>query len=209
MQLDRITRPAFSAMLSRLLLGYQKYVPDDDLEPMTNVYLGVVERFPERIVDQAVGSLIENPTRYFPRAGDLAAKCREIEGEAIRRAGPVESSDIGDRCPQCRAAFVFAGYELGSGAVVGRRRCRCLAPGRGWDTPAARAWRDAGPYDPTTAKEQLRRVLRPGKPTKHMETVAAVVGERGDAWEPTDTEWQRMVDEKRERFREASRQGGE
>lgn len=169
MRVDDLAPGAFTAMFKELALAYQRTIPAADVDPTIDVYYKTIRVFPAPIVERAMTIFREHPSRFFPRAPDLAAKCRELEGEEKRRRRHQHQAEELDRCGECGKAFYVVGYECGNGVVVGRRRCDCPHGGQGWDTPAARAFREP----PTVGTDEWRRLTLPSAPTETPETLWA------------------------------------
>jgi len=180
---DDLTLTAFGRMFRRLLLAHQRQIPAGDLEETIGLYYDLVRRFAEPIVGAAVERLVREPSRFFPKAGELYALAAQLEGEQQRRYGGQPQPETGNDCPACRRAFYVAGYLTGWGAVVGRLRCGCEAPGQGWADPAALAWRETA----RPAFDGVRGLLDDSAPkprTRQLAPIAASLpSDVGDAWE--------------------------
>lgn len=170
MRLDDLTLAEFEILFRDLVLGHQRTIPDDDFGPTMQVYYRVARVFPTAVVERAITLLVETPSRYFPKAGDLAAKCRELDRDNTRRLPSPPSGDETHRCPSCGVPFQVVGYECGNGVVVGRQKCGCPQGGEGWDTPSAKAY-----VDPFTSGQTIEaaKVAFAALPTEDRERIAA------------------------------------
>lgn len=174
MRLDDLTLAEFGVLIRRLLVAYQRHLTDEQLEETIGVYYDQVRGFAEPVVSQAIEKLIQEPGRWFPKAGDLRMACRGLEADRGRRQGQQHHRELEHRCGGCDQVFYLAGYECATGVVVGRFRCACPPAGRGWFTPAAEAWQERRP--PTTAdvRELVTRADRPrARPQEAPEDVRA------------------------------------
>lgn len=198
LHLNEITKPVFGTLLDRLCVGYQYRIPEAWKAKTFEEYFKQVKRFDVGIVETAIEDLIAEPTRGFPRAGELRGRCFKAEKE-LKASQPEPPRGDVDRCPVCRAEFFVAGYESATGVVVGRMRCKCPQGGRGWETEKAQAYRAPQVYGHAgfdDSKEALRRLVPSpaavgiegqvfeAKARFHRPPVDVPEADRGDAWEP-------------------------
>ncbi|MGE4163882.1 MAG: hypothetical protein AB7G23_19310 [Vicinamibacterales bacterium] len=171
MRLDDLTLADFGKLFRRLLVANQRQLSDDVLEETIAVYFDQVRGFPEPVVAQAIEKLIQEPGRFFPKAGDVRIACRILEADRSRRQGQQHHRDLEHRCGGCGQVFHLAGYECATGVVVGRFRCGCPPAGQGWFTPASEAWQERQSPSSRDMRQLLGQPDRPRQPAAPVEDI--------------------------------------
>lgn len=90
----------------------------------------------ERELEMAIDEVIRSD-RTWPR---IASILRARPSRAPREHA--EGATDEQACHLCGQAPYCAAYETADGRLLTRTRCGCPPPGRGWDSPRAKAWNE-------------------------------------------------------------------